>query len=98
MFTRDFFYRIADHKPAMLMSGADIDRFENGVLASTPYGIKYFGHWLLDDLPLMIAARDLGNPVSVHTNPLPSQRDYMRLLADHRTHPLRLVRSLRDRR
>ncbi len=54
--------------------------FDHAVLASTPYGIRYFGHWMADDLPLLMAAREIGEPVSVLTAPSPGQRGYMGLL------------------
>ena len=47
-----------------------------GALASTQLGVRYFGHWLLDDLPLQLAAREIASPVTVLANPTPSQVGY----------------------
>jgi hypothetical protein len=41
---------------------------ERVALAATRYGVRYFGHWLLDDLPLALAARELGVPVAPKRN------------------------------
>lgn len=56
------------------------ERLEEGVLASTPYGSRYFGHWLLDDLPLGLAAVDLGSPVVPRYAPSEHQKEYARLI------------------
>ncbi|HEU4459238.1 MAG TPA: glycosyltransferase family 61 protein [Methylibium sp.] len=37
---------------------------ESAVLASTHFGFRYFGHWVGDDLPMRMVARDVGEPVT----------------------------------
>lgn len=55
-------------------------RIRDAVLASTNYGIRYFGHWMTDDLPLTMAAQQLGTPVSGLQNPTAHQMQYLALL------------------
>jgi len=79
VFTAEVYYRLSNAK-VPLLARAEAPRLAEAVLATTPYGIRYFGHWMGDDLPLHLAARDLGTPLSVLANPSPQQRDYLRLL------------------
>lgn len=53
---------------------------DQAVLATTPYGIKYFGHWMVDDLPLTLAAQTIGAPVSTLADHTPHQTQYLDLL------------------
>ena len=46
-------------------AGLSPPALETAVLASTAFGVKFFGHWLMDDMPLTLAARRLGEPISV---------------------------------
>lgn len=52
-----------------------------GVLASTRLGVRYFGHWLLDDLSLLLAAQKLGQAITVHSTFTPGQLQYLELLS-----------------
>jgi hypothetical protein len=54
--------------------------FDDAVLASSSYGVKYFGHWMCDDLPRLLAARDIGRPMSVLSNPSTGQQQYLDIL------------------
>ena len=67
-------------KPATLIAAAPARQFDEAVLASSQKGVRYFGHWMLDDQPRLLAARDLGTPVSVLSNPTRGQREYIDLL------------------
>jgi capsular polysaccharide biosynthesis protein len=80
VFTRNVYYRIGN-KPAPLIARSQIAHLPDGVLATTPYGIRYFGHWMGDDLPLHLAARDLGRPLSVLSEPTARQQAFLKLLA-----------------
>ena len=53
---------------------------DEAVLATSWYGTKYFGHWMTDDLPLMLAAQELGRPISTLARPTPHQVNYMQAL------------------
>ncbi|MCG8586194.1 MAG: glycosyltransferase family 61 protein, partial [Pirellulales bacterium] len=37
----------------------------HAVVAGTPLGAKYFGHWLVDDLPQFLLAQTLGPPIQL---------------------------------
>jgi len=79
VFTHKVYYRLGD-QPAPLIARSDIPHLTDGVLATTPYGIRYFGHWMGDDLPLHLAARDLGRPLSVLSEPTARQQELLKLL------------------
>jgi hypothetical protein len=79
VFAREVYYPLGSAKVPML-ARADAPHLAEAVLATTPYGVRYFGHWMGDDLPLQLAARDLGTPLSVLANPSPQQQAYLRLL------------------
>jgi len=79
VFTRKVYYPVSG-EPAPLLARAPESHLESAVLTTTPYGIRYFGHWMCDDLPLHLAARDVGTPLSVFAQASPQQRDYLRLL------------------
>ena len=66
------------HAPAL--ANGQLTRHDQGVLASTMLGAKFFGHWMHDDLPLMLAARDLGNPISVLKHLTQGQQEYLQVL------------------
>jgi Glycosyltransferase 61 len=79
LFSRKTCYEVSG-KRASLFAKGEMREYKDAVLSSTGLGIKYFGHWMLDDLPKTLAAYDMGQPISVLTDPSPAQRDYMRLL------------------
>jgi capsular polysaccharide biosynthesis protein len=79
VFTNKVYYRLG-YQPAPLIARSNIPHLSDGVLATTPYGIRYFGHWMGDDLPLHLAARDLGRPLSVLSEPTAQQRAFLRIL------------------
>ncbi len=54
-------------------------RVSQAVLASTQYGVRYFGHWLLDDLPLTLAAQSLGEAINVIPQFSNHQCSYLKL-------------------
>lgn len=54
---------------------------ESGILASTRLGVRYFGHWMLDDLSLLLAAQRLGRAISVNAKFTPGQVGYLELLS-----------------
>jgi hypothetical protein len=52
----------------------------HAILASTGFGLKWFGHWMFDDLPLTLAALEMGEPISALTSLSPHQREYLEML------------------
>jgi hypothetical protein len=48
-------------------------------------GIRYFGHWMIDDLALTLAARELAEPVTVNAGLSTQQLEYSRLFRIHAT-------------
>jgi capsular polysaccharide biosynthesis protein len=61
-------------------SDAGAPTLGSAALASTAYGVRFFGHWMLDDLPLMLAAGQFGQLVDVIADRSPHQFEYQRLL------------------
>jgi len=53
---------------------------EHGSIACTWMGNLYFGHWLVDDLPLHLAAEATGGPIVMARKPYTQEPDYRRLL------------------
>lgn len=78
-FTHKVHHAIASQR-APIFPRRMIREFDHAVLASTSYGIRYFGHWMADDLPLLMAAREIGEPVSLLTAPSPGQAGYIAAL------------------
>jgi Glycosyltransferase 61 len=79
LFSRRVSLPIRSRKRAIL-AARDCAEYRDAALASSHYGIRYFGHWMLDDLPQTLAAAEIAPPVSVLTEPSPAQRGYLRLL------------------
>lgn len=79
LFTREVYYRLGDERARLFASGA-LREHADAVLASSHYGVKYFGHWMNDDLPKLLAARDIGHAVSTLLRPTAAQRRYLELL------------------
>lgn len=78
-----FTQRIAiqiDTTPMPLVAPETAYELTEGVLANSAYGIRYFGHWMVDDLPLTLAAMQLGEPVSTLMRPTPHQTGYLAAL------------------
>jgi hypothetical protein len=79
LFSRNSLLSISGKKLS-LVAPKQPTEYQDAVLASSQYGVRYFGHWMSDDLPTTLAAYDLGHPVSVLTDPTPSQRGFLNLL------------------
>jgi capsular polysaccharide biosynthesis protein len=56
------------------------ERVDSGSLACTWMGNLYFGHWLVDDLPLHLAAEVTGYPLITERTPYTQEPDYRRML------------------
>lgn len=79
VFTKRLTFRI-DTTPVPLFAPPIEQEFDAGVLANSHFGLRYFGHWLIDDLPRAIAAEQLGKPVSALQRPSAHQTDYLAAL------------------
>ena len=79
LFTNRMCYPLSAHRLPFVAREIDAE-YDEAVLVSSPYGIKYFGHWMRDDLPRVYAARDIGHPVSVLARPTRGQQGYLDLL------------------
>lgn len=69
-----------DGRPMPWFTARAAREINEAVLATTPYGIKYFGHWMVDDLPLTLAAQAIGAPVSTLTDHTAHQKQYLDML------------------
>ena len=63
-------------EPAPLVAPPGARHYDTASMASSWIGCRYFGHWLMDDLPRQLAVQSLAPPLSVLTRPTASQRDY----------------------
>ena len=61
---------------APIVARARAPHFDQASMASSWIGCRYFGHWLMDDLPRQLAVQALAPPLSVLTKPTPSQGAY----------------------
>jgi hypothetical protein len=59
LYSRKALYWLAG-KRARWLASSDVPEYEHAALAMTDWGKRYFGHWMWDDLPLLLAARDIG--------------------------------------
>ena len=55
-------------------------RMTSGVVACSWCGNHYFGHWITDDLPLHLAAEEIGRPFILKRKPYLHEPGYRRLL------------------
>lgn len=57
-------------------------RIDSAALGSTAFGVRYFGHWLLDDIPLQLVSRSQtsGGVFDVMSELSDHQKGYLRLL------------------
>ena len=72
--------------PVPVVARGPMEEFDSAALGSTDFGARYFGHWIVDDLPLLMAVRELAPPLSTLRSPTPTQQALQRLLVpDART-------------
>ena len=80
VFASGFFMPLGD-EPAPWVARTPGHHFDSALLTTTPYGVRYFGHWIVECLPLAMLAKQLGETaVSTITRPSPNQRGYLALL------------------
>jgi capsular polysaccharide biosynthesis protein len=66
-----------------LFNSSVTDYIPKAALASTFSGIRYFGHWMTDDLTLALAAQQLAKPVAVARELTEHQVEYRDLFEIH---------------
>ncbi len=79
LFTAKMALRLADRSMPYWASRCD-RHFPDAALASSHYGLRYFGHWMFDDLPLALAAQTLAPAISLLTKPSAHQQGYLQLM------------------
>jgi Glycosyltransferase 61 len=80
VFAPGLFMPLGD-EPAPWVARKPGRHFDSALLTTTPYGAMYFGHWIVECLPLAMLAKQLGeSAVSTITRPSPNQRGYLALL------------------
>lgn len=83
-------YTVADQREHLVSLG--VARHTREVaLASTLMGYRYFGHWMIDDLPLTLAAREIAEPVTTNRQLSVQQIEYSNIL-DARATPVDRIR------
>jgi hypothetical protein len=83
VFAPGLFMPLGD-EPAPWVARKPGRRFDSALLTTTPFGVMYFGHWIVECLPLAMLAKQLGEAaVSTITRPSPNQRGYLALLDLH---------------
>ena len=70
-------------KKESLFNSSVTEYIPKAALASTFSGIRYFGHWLTDDLTLALAAQQLAKPVAVARELTDHQVEYRDLFDIH---------------
>jgi Glycosyltransferase 61 len=65
---------------APLWASKPVDEIKSGSLACTFVGNSRFGHWLIDDLALHLAAESLGEPFVVERQAYSHEEEYRQLL------------------
>ena len=67
-------------EPWPLWGRYDEVEHEPALLTATFNGSRYFGHWMMDELPRILAAPGIGRPVAPPRALSTHQRDYLKLL------------------
>jgi len=77
-------YTLTDAEEQPIAPGLT-SRIPEAALACTLMGYRYFGHWMIDDLSLTLAARDVAEPVTTNQQLSPQQIEYCGVLGVHAT-------------
>jgi hypothetical protein len=81
LYKRGYKLQLSTQKESIFISNRDrIEKYSEAALASTYFGYKYFGHWLTDDLPMILASQELSKPISISQELTPHQLEYSELL------------------
>jgi len=77
LFTKRLFHRLGVSRHPLVLPRPD-RRYVSAALCATHAGSRFFGSWLIDDLPLTLAAVDLGHaPVSSNLHRYASQHAWL---------------------
>lgn len=74
--TKRGFHRVG-LSPPRLVNKIPTARITKASLGVTNLGLRFFGNWLLDDLPMMLAASESASLISPQVNLSPHQVDYL---------------------
>jgi len=74
--------RFTKRKESLLQFGA-VESIDQAALACTSFAYHYFGHLLLDDLPLALAAAQIAPPIILETPAYPQINEYKNLFNIH---------------
>lgn len=71
-------HRATNARPRLWSRDA-AESVDRAIVASTIYGCRYFGHWLTDDVPLAMMAREIAQPIVPLGVRTAHQRQYLEL-------------------
>lgn len=71
--------KVGNEKPYAINPG-QFEHVKEGILSSTGAGSRWFGHWLTDDTSLLLAATELGNPLTIKRNLYAHEEEYLKIL------------------
>lgn len=66
-----------------LWISSQIELIDNAALACTWCGVRYFGHWLDDDLPLTLAAQQIAPAITTDSTSTQQKEEYKQLFDTH---------------
>ncbi len=83
VFAHRFFMPLGD-APAPWVARKAQRHVGSALLTTTPYGVRYYGHWMVECLPLAMLARQLGHAaVTTIVHPSANQQGFLELLDLH---------------
>ena len=77
LMTRTRIHRLVHGAPALWGLPANVPRHSSGALATSRQGLRYFWHWMTDDLPTALAIQDWAPLVATAYEPTAHQHDYL---------------------
>ncbi len=80
LMTRTRIHRLLHEAPTPWRLPADVPRQATGALAASRQGLRFFGHWMRDDLTTALVMHDWAPLVAPKREPTLHQRDYLAAL------------------
>jgi hypothetical protein len=77
LMTRTRIHRLAHEAPTPWRLPSNVPRQASGALAASRQGLRYFGHWMRDDLTTSLVLQDWASLVAPAREPTVHQRDYL---------------------
>lgn len=78
VYSRRCHHRATNTGPPLRSDGV-VETFDRAAVASTYYGGRHFGHWLTDDVPLVMVAQPIAEPIVPLRPWTAHQREYLQL-------------------